>query len=501
MNNTLAIDAQNSRRLHIWQLRWFSWPAVLVFILLPGVILLRVGFEHLAGSLLAYVNCVVIVSAVIYMLKRDPLLGLLPAISFIRLFFGMSGSALYFAIMKMEPEYGTLIRGHFVPFLSGFVKEQLVVALFLVIFIPLLLVFFNIWKEQTGPPVSYPRRLTKLIFILCTILMVAFDTGMLLQMGWPGGGFNVQWWLFGLFRYNIGLMIILGALFAFISIRGKCLLAAIFAIHAFVFVVGSMREYGFIPIFFFFVGLFFLSSIAGKKKLITLIVLLAGFSLYMLMGQATRRYGWGMGGFKARLSHMTDVRTYGELPGPVNQTMGRLFMGGGHSIITRTPEEVPYLDFKPAQYVFEMGESLLPGIASYHPYYRGNHHLLRYDLNVVTSSIEISVLGHFWMLGGWFAMAAGAIYAALLQLWILWLIGRARRVSWSKALIYLGVLGSAAYVFWVDDPIFPIHAIAWRWAMAAIVWAVVRRMVPQVVDENYFDEADELGHYTEGMAG
>ena len=483
------------------ELRWFSWPMVAFGIILPLIILVKVNEEHRLGAFLAYLNCVIIVWLMIHTLKRDALLGVLLLVCLPFLMFAWSGSCLYFAVFNIPVQYGTLRR--FIPHMEGFVRVQLAVLTFLAGYVPVLLLLFHKRSRGRGLPVVSPRRILAVVGLFLFVLTAVFDLTLMAGIG-LGAGFGVRWWIQGIFNYCVGLFAVIGGLITFASKKYIAGLIALLAVHMFIFAAAGKRVFGLYPVFFISIGLFFLSSLSAKKKLSLFGIVLAGFLLYMLLGMAGRRHGerTGFTHFGQRIGQLFDPSTWGEGPGVVTNTMTRLFMTGGHSIITRTPEEVPYFEFEAGTYAQEMVTGLfVPGTFYFRPYHRSNYHLSRYDIMLGTTSVEISLVGHFWMMGGSIAVFIGGIAVGLTHGFILTLVHRAREVSWTKALIYTSSFAMVMFWTFATDFIGLFRTVFWMWAMAAIVWAAVRRIVPQVVDDNYFDQADELSSYGEGTVG
>lgn len=483
------------------ELRWFSWPMVAFGIILPLIILVKVNEEHRLGAFLAYLNCVIIVWLMIHTLKRDALLGVLLLVCLPFLMFAWSGSCLYFAVFNIPVQYGTLRR--FIPHMEGFVRVQLAVLTFLVGYVPVLLLLFRKRPQGRGLPVVNPKRILFIMGLFLFVIIAIYDLTLLAGIG-LGDRFGARWLIQGTFNYCVGLFVVIGALITFASKKYIVGLVVLLTVHLFFFAASGKRSLGLYPIIFLSAGLFFLSGISGKKKLSLFGILLVGILLYMIVGMAGRRHGErsGFSDFGRRIAQLFDPRVWSEAPETGTNTMTRLFMMGGHSIITRTPEEVPYFDFRAGKYAWEMTTAVfVPGTFYFRPDHRSNYHLSRYDIMLDTTSVEISMLGHFWMMGGSIAVFIGGIAVGLTHGLVLTLVHRAREVSWTKALIYMSILGMTMHHTFTADFINHFRFVFWRWAMAAIVWAIVRLIVPQVVDDSYFDQADELSNYAEGAAG
>ena len=121
-------------------IRWLSWPVAIIAFFLPVTILLVVSPENLAGSLLAYVNSVLIIWAILHFVKVDALLGMLLMAALPFLLMAWPVSSLFFALFHVPMQYATL-WGH-IPHLEGFVRVQGAVLVFLLGYLPPLLLFF-----------------------------------------------------------------------------------------------------------------------------------------------------------------------------------------------------------------------------------------------------------------------------------------------------------------------------------------------------------------------
>jgi hypothetical protein len=160
-------------------------------------------------------------------------------------------------------------------------------------------------------------------------------------------------------------------------------------------------------------------------------------------------------------------------------TMERLFMDGGHNIITRTPEEVPCFPFDAGSYMKEMVISLAPGVLFFEAEYRTNYHLLRYGFNIGPTSVGISLVGHFWMLGTWLGVVFGGVLTGLTHGLGMFLIRRARQVSWAKGLIFCAIIITTMFDTFGEDFIQLFRMVIWRWMLAALIWIVIRMFIPQ----------------------
>ncbi len=469
------------------QYRWLSWPIIILGMVIPFAIFLRVERQFLAGSLLAYVNCVIIVWTILHVIRTNPLLGILPATAFPFLLMAWPASSLYYAISGTVGYYTTL-QSMFAQ-LDGMVRVQLAVLLFLMTYIPVLLLFHRRQGHEPGPPLQVAGRLTVFLTVLCMAIVALYDLQRV--MGENVARTAIVWWTWGLFNYLVGLFLIVGALSPYASRTLKIILFFFFGVHLFVFAVGNARLPGLMPVLFYFAGYLLLSHTTQKRKILACVLLLTALPLYVLIGNTTRAV-LGSAGFKDFTYRMEVLfRGAGHLAegrrGSFRATMDRLFMTGGHNIIVRTPEQVPYYPFEPGEYAIEMAQSLIPGILHFEPRYRTNWHLRRYGFNIGPTSVEISLLGHFWMLGGWLAVLLGGVATGLVHGGALLLVRRAAAVSWTKGGIYSAAIAIAMFDTFGNDFLGLFRSLIWHAMMGFCVYVVVRVLLP-LVDEPPSDE-------------
>jgi hypothetical protein len=439
---------------------------------------MRVQQEYLGGALVAYLNCVIIIWAGLHFLKRDPVIGMLPAIAMPLFLFAWPASCLFFAIKQTPSGYGTIynIYSH----LQGFLRVQLAMLVFLAGYLPLVMLCYHRAPVESGSPIHRPRRAVILVTILVLAIIVAYDASRLISF-WSQGG--LQWWTWGLFNYANGLMLVSGALVLYLPRLSLIFLLVFFAGHLFIYAVGNARLAGLLPPMYMFAGILFFSKLTQKRKTLSLVMLLVAIPLYVWVGNTTRTVmnTVGFENFAQRVQVLLqgppeDISGGG---GAATATMGRMFMTGGHNIIVRTPEEVPYFEFEPLRYAQEMAVSLIPGALYFEPWYRSNWHLRRYGFYLEGTSIEISMLGHFWMMGGWLAAFLGGLAVGCVHCGGMELVRLARRQSWLKALIYTSIL--ATMYFNTAGAEFPsfFRSVVWAWMLAFLVYQAVRIVVPQ----------------------
>jgi hypothetical protein len=230
-------------------------------------------------------------------------------------------------------------------------------------------------------------------------------------------------------------------------------------------------------------GAFFLGSLKDRTKIIGLNVVGVLFVLYTVIGNTTRHI-LGTGGFtnmEERVQAMGHWREVFDVGPVLAQVFGRLFPTAGHTIITKMPDQYAYMDFSPGTFVQELVTRVfVPGAIYYQPTYGHTGILIPYGFTITEStSVEVSTIGSFWMLGGWLPLMVGALGIGLLHgLFSRWL-DRAADASPTRALFYLGML--AWTILWAENLTHVEHTrslIIHAVAGVLLYWAVVRPIAP-----------------------
>ena len=61
----------------------------------------------------------------------------------------------------------------------------------------------------------------------------------------------------------------------------------------------------------------------------------------------------------------------------------------------------------------------------------------------------------------------------------MFLIRRARQVSWAKGLIFCAIIITTMFDTFGEDFIQLFRMVIWRWMLAALIWIVIRMFIPQ----------------------
>ena len=258
------------------------------------------------------------------------------------------------------------------------------------------------------------------------------------------------------------------------------------------YTIGNARGMALNTIMLLIFGVLFFSKCSPKTKLIIMICLGLSLPSYILISNTARlltaEIGFEDFWYRVGLFKEWRVATVGQSPAAT--AFGRLFFTAGHAIILRTPSEIPYRSFKLLHYLREIAEALIPGKIYYRPYYRGDIILRDYGFYVTeTTSIDTSLLGSFWFLGGYLFIFAGGIAVGLFHSLIMLVLRRASSASKIKAFVYFSVF--APSVFWASRIGFIEHwrDMMYRFVLAFILYQVVKLIVAEAqYDENTLSE-------------
>lgn len=398
---------------------WLKW--IIGIGLLTTIITIFIGVhsEHLVGVLLALINCLVVGTAIVKLANKRSLCSVLVIIFLLWPTIGWCLGTIYFAIFMPHTEL-----------LNGSAKLQAVILIFMILY--LTLIFYILRDEKPYMHLAEPagRRLNfvTLLFLLFTFCFFAVTKVWEL----PGGGIAGT-----LFGYSFCVPLVAGIQATYMRRKDKLFLIVLFGLIVFFFTLANRRRYAMIPILSFLLGYFLLSRGRTKTKLLFVLILLFGFPTYMVIGN-TVRYFVGKAGYEdlgKSLYALKGWKYAAEKAEWADSVFTRLFYSGGHAIITETPDSIPYVGFSPVEYIRETSIAFIPekfmdrkefeaGAK-----YAGNYVLNNYGISkfYITREHQVGVtsLGHFWLLGGWPFIIAGAIILALLHGLVFKIINRA----------------------------------------------------------------------------
>jgi hypothetical protein len=415
---------------------WFKWMIwISLGFMLMGILVASGAYRF--SCLLAMVNCVITGWTMIKLAERRSLNILFPIAFLAWLVMGCSVAPNYYSIFKPDAvyQYSQLILG-------GNLKFQFVIFSFLVPYV--LVTLWSMRKEVPYTQLSEKRarRLNIIVFALFVISALVFI--FIQVLGLPGESYA------GTFlNYTACVPLILGIHYRRMSKQFKIILVGYFLLMLFFFALANARRYALVPMLAFLLGIFFLSTVSNRTKIILILIMLFVFPAYMVIGN-TVRYIFGEVGFEDlayRAQVLKEWKYVAEQVSWADSVFGRFFFTGGHAVVTRTPEEVPFLGFDPGQYCLETAISLIPGKLKEHmtffisAKYAYNFHLNDYGFELTEEhQVGISIFGHFWSIGGYPFMVIGGALLALMQWVVFGFVNRAFRKRPEKGLFYVSFI-------------------------------------------------------------
>jgi hypothetical protein len=439
---------------------------VLVTMLLP-VLTRGCGVEV---TILAWLNCTVYMFFAMHFLRQRTLGCLIPVITPILMIAGSCLGVLYFAIFQPDATYSTLLET--LSFLSGGAKFQLTILVFMLSYlIPLV---YLLKPERLV--VQSPQFCTRYIAHWTIIVYgLAMTLSVLVQFFTVPG--IIKWFGDGLLLYCNGFMFVAGSLYKLLSKKFKIIMFSIMAAIFVLFTLANSRGKAIAPIMFLVLGYTLFCDAKLKSKIMLVGIFAAALPVYIIIGNTTREL-LGTVGFEeltTRIAAMREWRYAAEKArNPMTQMFGRFFFSGGNVIVMSTPSQHPYLDFSLGRFTLETLESLLPGALIYHPYYRGTVILTEYGLNVTEkTSIEVSIIGNLWLLGGYVPVIIGGFAVALLHSFVAWRIRRTWVRDPDKAMFYFIVFVQAFLNNFQLDFISNFRHMMWRLAFAFVAFKII----------------------------
>jgi hypothetical protein len=390
------------------------------------------------AALLAYFNCVLGTWAIVFFARRVSVEALIPVLFLPMIIISWPLGSLYFAIFDPDMVYKT--KWQVVRILDQNLRLQTASFLFLTGYLPVVFIALRRSVTSTVGSLRNPRRIADTVTIFSTAVILANATSKVVPL--PS---MLLYFIDGLWIYFQGIIFVTGALFTHISRKVKTYLTIVLPATVLFYTLGNARGMAMVPCALFGFGILFSSELKQKTKLIVLIVGLLSLPAYTVIGNTTRVLGHSIGfqDLDKRWEQLQDWEQVVENASFLGQTFSRLFHVSGQRIVTTTPEKYPYLPFNLLGFASEFFGNLLPR-RFYHsaPVYSGNLILLRYGFNVSeTTSVEVSLLGSLWLLGGYYGVLFGGTALGLVHTALIAVLRRARRTSGLKPMFLFGVLG------------------------------------------------------------
>jgi len=474
-----ASDRAETRETRTW---WFSWPVLLGLLVFPLIMAFKLQGD-LWPATLAYANCVIGFTAVVLCARKARVESFIPVFFLPLLIVAWPLASIYFSMFYPDMSYG-LLEGS-VRMLEGNEKIQLAVLLFLCGYLPI--VFFALRKAARSPRgcAARPGTVGDVVAILAVVVLTVNAISRVLPLPPP-----LVYVVDGLLIYSQGLLFLPGAVITRVSNTTKRILAIFLPLMVVFYTLGNARGIAMIPCAMFLSGILFFSDVKSLTKFGLLGAIVIILPTYMIIGNTTRELTHSIG-FRDLDKRWEALKRWEEVaekrPAGV-ALFGRLFFSGGHSIITRTPEERPFLPFHMGEYGKELLASLIPGRLYYEPVYRGNRILSEYGFLITEkTNVEVSMLGNLWLLGGNMFVFLGGLAAGGLHWLLMGCIRLSRGLNGTLGLLFLGVVGTTLVGAAGQDIISQWRSIIWHLIFASLFYSVIavltRQWGPQSVRE------------------
>ncbi len=439
---------------------------VIIAILMP--VLTRGHFMVVAT--LAWLNCAVFAFFGMHFIRQRTLGSFIPVITTVTMVVGSCLGVVYFAIFYPDATYPTVIE--WISFFAGGIRFQLVILLFMLSYFITLTFLLRPERQIIESPVMCTRYIAYWVIIIYVLSMWLSIFVRLVTV--PA---IIKWFGDGMLIYCNGFMFIAGCLYHRISKKFKIIIFTMMGVMLVLFTLAASRGKAIYPIAFLLMGYLLFSDARPRSKLILLCCFLAALPIYVVVGNTTRVILGTVGfeDFGARVAAIKEWRyAAAKTTDPVMQMFGRFFFTGGNVIVASTPARHPYMPFYPGKFTLETLESLLPRALIYHPYYQGTEVLKEYGLMITEkTSVEVSIVGNLWILGGYVPVIIGGFFMALLHGFIAWRI----RLAWLKnpdqAMFYFVVMVQSFMETFNLDIIGSFRQMIWHLAFAFIVFKMI----------------------------
>jgi hypothetical protein len=451
--------------------RWLVVPIAVSLVVLLLVTLLRSGTEHFVTALLAYTTCLLGGIAIACFHRQQTLASMIPLLFLPFYLMAGSVSVIYFVVASPDMAYDLLWGMD--PLLSGGERYQAVILLFLVCY--LAPVFLLIRKPKVSFPVvatGSAVRLAKTLLVFGTVFLTINAISKLFSLT-----FALAYPAAICYLYAHPFFFAVGASVMHLTWRVRIATVLILLGLAFFYTLGNARGEALLPILLFAFGLMFVANVPPKWKRRLLMVMVLVVPIYLVAANVTRvrleSVGWKDLG--ARFETLKQWREFLQAGPVLDRLFARVYFKGAHAIITKSPENVPYMDFSITRYVGELfTRILLPGPVYYQPYYSTPAVLRSYGILITEStSTEVSLPGGLWILGGVLPVIVGGVATGLFHSWLAHVLNKANARSPLKALFYLTMISSVALWAANLDPINHVKNGLYRLGMAVFLYHTV----------------------------
>jgi hypothetical protein len=433
--------------------RWAKYATIAFAITGSFMIFGLAPYYRWGVCLAAYFNCLLYGVFAIYFLKKGTLSCLIPVLVPLWMVVGSCLGIIFFGMFYPDESYSTSSGS--VSFFAGGFRYQFVIMLFMLTYFIFMSIFLR--KESTirQHPGMVSERVGKiaLYFVVVTVSLQI----MLWVLPVP---FFVALWIGRLFERYHGLLFVAGVVIVALPRFTKIWFTVFLTIMIVLFSIKNARGWVLIPCAAFFCGMFFFSQMKNRTRITLALVAIIGLPLFVVVSNISRTVlgaGSSQASMTQRVAAFKDWRSVLQQTDVATSFFGRMFFTAGNKVVAYTPSLYEYRHFYPVEYIKEFAVYMLPdqmvrrlmGISDrkrklsivFQTYYVGTWLLRDYGMQISeTSSIEPSIIGHFWMLGGYFFVFLGGIAVACTHGISAWIIKRAWLKNPDKGVLYFGAL-------------------------------------------------------------
>ena len=451
------------------------WVGAIAAVVAPVVISVTAPHEQLAGALVAYLNLLVFGVAAAYFISSGTLQGLIPVIFLTWLEAAWPLASIYFATQCPEYAYVTTVDER--QFLFRNLWVQTVTLAFVLAYLGTTFAFRGRATAWSMPlsSASSARRVPGVVLVLVIGAITLHAVSKVVTL--PD---VIQYFADGGYLYLHGLMFMVGALFLRLRVHTRSWALLFMGLAASFYVLGNARGQAGLPVALFLAGIVLLSDLKYHWKAWIVTVACVSFPLALVIANTTRQMTGtiGFGDLASRLRALGQWHEVVSTTPVLASTFGRLFFIGGHTIVTMSPEQFPFVDFAPLTYVWEFLTRLLPRRLMFDSYYSANPNviLMRYDFLVTEeTSVPVSLIGSLYMLGGLTPVMLGGMAIAMFHCLVARCLGRLARYSPYLGLFVFAMI--ATNLLWAQnlDPITHVRGVVWAGVAAIVLYQLVLR--------------------------
>lgn len=489
-----AGELPDATRARTW---WFWGPLVVFGLVVPLAIAALTPIEYWGGLALSYINVLIGGGAMVYAAKRRTLGSMFILLALPLQILAFPVTSIYFAITNPDAEVTSVLSTPF-PILAKNVRTQLSVMVFYLGFLPPLLWVNRHRGDFVSRLAAVPHTTRKWTGAAIAVWMV-FMLPVFLS-----GFSSIP--VIGLHKYSVGMILFVGVAWTLAGRWTRRLGLTILAGFLFLGILAGARGLGGRPAVLVLLALFFLSHLKPRTKFLLLLTASIGFPAFMFVGHATRSILGAKGNIDAsvsrRASAVAEQAAAFNMKDSLDGTFGRFLFTGGKSILSKTPERIPYLDFSLIRYLRELGEMMLPQRLIFRPHYSSSVILIRYDHLVgpafPDNAVEVSLIGSSYVLGGYVPVFVIALATGLIYVLVILLLRRMQDTRPTKALFFFAILSPLILHTATFDFIQNTRNLLWKLAFAWIGYSMLRIFVG---DEQGEVTLDPSAPYSTGGGG